>query len=112
MKRIIFSALALGLVLASCNSKSSWESQEESFMSGCTSSYVSSFKQSLGEEYLDQVNMEELDKIAESQCSCVFESMKAKYDTPEEALSKGIDALVDETEGCDPTEEDLDKLLK
>ncbi len=112
MKRITYLVFALGLILVSCNNKSAWDEEEEAFVGGCQESYVSSFKSTLGAENLDAVNLDELDKLANRQCSCMFEAIKEKYDTPEEALSKGYDKLMEEVKDCEPSDEDLDKLLK
>jgi hypothetical protein len=110
MKRFTLLLLASGLVLVAC--KRTWNDEEEVFMTSCQDSYLESFKSSLRPEIMQEVNQNELEKLAERQCSCIMESVKSKYDSPDEAYAKGIDALMEEVEGCDPTEKELDKLLK
>lgn len=110
MKRIAYLALALGLTLVSC--QPSWESEKETFVTSCQESYISSFKNTVGSEYIDAVNLDELDKLAESQCECIFSEVQKKYDTPEEAYSQGYDKLFEDVKGCEPSEDQLNKLLK
>ncbi|MCR9171214.1 MAG: hypothetical protein NXI10_01890 [bacterium] len=112
MKYTIYLTLAAGLVLASCSSESAWDAEKEAFVSSCEKSYVSSFKSTLGAENMGAVNLDELDNLAEKQCDCMFESIREKYDTPEEANAKGVDKLMEEVKECEPTDADLDKLLK
>ena len=66
----------------------------------------------MGTEYVHLVDLDELDKLANGQCKCMFESIKEKYETPEEALSKGYDNLMKEVSNCDPSDAELDKLIK
>lgn len=111
MKQSIYLLLAMGLVLVSCNQ--GWdENEKEEFTTSCEEGYVTKFKSTLGPEYIDEVDLDELDKLAERQCDCIYEAIKEKYETPEEAYSKGIDAVMEEVKGCDATDEELDKLLK
>ena len=110
MKQSIYLILALGLVLGSC--QRTWEDEKEDFTSSCEESYVESFKSSFGPEAMQEVNQDALEKLAERQCSCIFESVQAKYDSPDDAYDKGIDAVMEEIDGCEPTDEELDKLLK
>ena len=110
MKRSIYLLLTIGLVLVSC--QRTWEDEKEEFTTSCEESYVRSFKNALTPEVLSEVDMDELDKLAEKQCDCVYNSIKEKYKDPQEAYDKGIDAVMEEVKGCDATDEELDKLIK
>jgi len=115
MKKIFYLPLFLGTILVSCNSDNTWnEENKEEFVSSCESSFVSGFESTMGDN-MDMVDRDELNKLASDYCSCSFEFIKKKYDSPEEAFTKGTDALLEEIEGsqdCEITDEDINKLLK
>lgn len=110
MKQSFYLLIGAGLVLASC--ARSWESEKEEFITSCEKSYIESFKNALEPEVLNQIDLNNLDDLATQQCDCLYNAIKDKYETPEEAYSKGIDAVMEEVSGCDPKEEELDKLFK
>lgn len=117
MKQSIYLLLAVGFVLFSCTSEEeaqekAWDDAEKSFTSSCEKSYVDGFKSSLTPEIVQMVDMDELDKLADSQCGCMFDKIKEKYETPEEAFLNNYSKLMEEVEGCEPTEAELDKLMK
>lgn len=104
--------------MVSCNSTpeeekgQSWEAAKKSFMNSCEDSYVRSFKGALTPEVLDMIDLGELDKLAVQQCGCMFEGIKKRYDSPEDAFANGYDQLMEDVEGCEPAEEELDNLFK
>jgi len=111
MKRTIYFTLALGFLLISCNPQGWSEETKNEFVSSCESSFISSFETSMGEN-IGMIDQEELKKVAKRYCNCSIEKIESKYETSEEAFSKSIDELLEEAEGCEPTEEEALKLLK
>lgn len=111
MKRTIYFTLATSFVLASCNQKGWTEENKKEFVGNCKSSFISSFESTMGEN-MHMVDKEELKKVADRYCNCSYETIEKKYKSPEEAFSKPIDRLLEEAEGCEPTEKEASKLLK
>lgn len=112
MKKAIYAALLLGGILVSCSSNESWtEEHEKEFVSNCETSFVSGFESTIGEN-ISMVDRDELDKLASRYCSCAFESIKEKHDSPEEALKLSTEKLMEDAEECTPTDEDIENLLK
>jgi len=113
--------LMLGFVLVSCGNNNeekeeakgeSWESNKETFMNSCQESALQSSKSAMGPEVLSMIDETKLENLIESQCDCQFQEIKSKYKTPEDAFEKGVDKVIAELNGCEPSEEEINDLFK
>lgn len=108
--KAIYLAFGAALALTAC-SQPGWSDQDQKdFVGNCTSSYISSFKSTLG-DMMSEVNEDKLNEVAASYCSCSYEKIKKKYETPEEAFKKTTEQLMQDCVECDPTDKDIDELL-
>lgn len=110
-KLTLMVSASVALLSSACSQPEGWTDQDRTdFVGNCTSSYISSFEATMG-EMMSEVNKEKLDNMAASYCSCSFEAIKDKYDTPEEAFTRTTDELLMDAADCEPTDEDIDDLL-
>jgi len=94
--KIILSTFVLGMLLASCSEKEKWpEEFRVEYVEDCTLSFIAKVEEGLG-DLMSEVNKEKLDKLAEMNCSCMYESTKTLYDSAEEATSRDRDEVIDE----------------
>lgn len=100
----------VGMFMVSCAGEKWPEKSEIEFTNSCASSYVQSFESTMG-DMMSEVNEEKLDKLSKNQCSCIYESLKKNYDSAEAAFKVGFDELMESSNGCDPTDEQINDLL-
>lgn len=61
---------------------------------------------------MDMVDEGALEKVADNYCNCSFQAIKKQYKSPDDALEKSTDELLQSASDCEPTPEDISGLLK
>lgn len=109
--KIILPTFILGMLLVSCSEKEKWpEKTRIEHIENCTLSFIETFEAGLG-DLMSEVNKEKLDKLAETNCSCIYESMKINYDSAEEAFKHTTDEIIANSTHCEATAAQIDDLL-